>query len=316
MRFDLTETYYRGEEPLERNVAVQGIRNTRDQYWRNTVDAGLEISFGPQNTLKFGYNHGYLKNEDPDIHDGRTQTPSAVLAYWFNTKNGVELNYNYTKSDYWEDPLTDRPARDDYTGDASGIRYIHQYNPQTSFFVSYDFSTRDFDGPREDYEVHAGSVGFDHSFSPQTSLSLSGGYFSQDRDLAEGEDGSVYDASLTRRFERGSFTIGGSGGWYESELDAENRGFTRYNSGNLSIDYQVSEPLSFYVGGSYRIDQDDTSREWSTLRGNMGITWTFLQHFSLQLDYSYSERDDDVVAFDYSSNRIMLILRASKLNRW
>ena len=314
MRFDLTDTYYRGEEPLERDEAVQGVRNTREQYWRNTGNAGLEISFGPQNTLTLGYNHSYLKNEDPTIDDGNIQRPSAVLAYWFNTKNGVELNYEYTKIDYYLDEGV--AVRDDFTGNVSGIRYIHQYRPQTSIFVEYGFSNRDFDGLTEDYDVHAGSVGFDHSFSPQTSLSLLGGFFSQDRDLAESQDGMVYNAFLTRRFERGSFTIGGSGGWHDSELDAEIRGFTRYNSGNLSIEYQLSEPFRFYIGGSYRVDRDKFSSEWSTLRGNMRIIWTFLQHFALELDYRYSDRDDDEDVFDYTSNRIMLTLRASKLHRW
>ena len=82
------------------------------------------------------------------------------------------------------------------------------------------------------------------------------------------------------------------------------------------MEYQLSEPLNFYVGGSYRVDRDNTSREWSTLRGNIGLIWTFLQHFSLELDYRYADRDDDVDVEDYTSNRFMLTLSADKLYRW
>jgi hypothetical protein len=316
VRFDLADRFYKSEEPIEYDETIQGVRGTREPYWRNTVDAGLEIAFGPQNTFTLAYDQSYLKNEDPTVDDGRLQTPSAGLVYWFNTKNGVELNYGYTKADYWRDDDAG-VIRDDYDGDVSGIRYIHQYHPETSIFVSYDFTTRDFDGPTEDYDVHEGTIGLDHSFSPQTSLSLSGGYFKQDKEQSENEeDGPVFDALLTKRFEHGSFTIGGTGGWYQPELDTEKTGFTKYNSGTARFEYQLVEPLSFFIGGSYRVDkEEDTSREWSTLRGDTGIVWTFLQHFSLELNYRYADRDDDWDTEDYTSNRIMLTLSASKLYR-
>jgi hypothetical protein len=313
MRFDLSERFYESEEPLEYDQTIQGARGTREPYWRNTFDAGLQFLFGPDNTLTLGYAQNYLKNEEPNVDDGRIQTPSATLAYWFDTKNGVELEYQHTKADFWRDAGL---AQDDYTGDAVGLRYARRFSPQTSVFVRYGFTTRDFDGLTEDYDVQEGAAGFEHSFSPQTSLSLSGGFFSQDRDGSEGQDGPVYDVLLTRRFERGQFTLGGTGGWYESFLDAERRGFTEYHSGNARIEYQISERFEFYAGGSYRRARDDTSREWNTLRGDAGITWDFFRNLSLSLDYRYADRDDDIDREDYTSNRIMLSLKASKLYRW
>ena len=310
IRVDLRDTYNRSEEPIERAEDVQGVRRTRQRYWRNTGDTSLQFFFGPQNTVTFGYGQNYLENEDPNLDDGRIQTPLATLTYWFNVKNGVELNYEYTKADFWLDL---GEADDDYTGNAAGIRFIHSSNPQTSVFIRYDFATRDFDGLTEDYNVHEGFAGFEYSFSPETSISLSGGYFVKDNERSKSEDGPTYNILLTRRFERGSFTVGGTGGWNESYLDVERRGFTRYYSGNTRVEYQVAEPLSFYAGGTYRLDRDNTSREWDTWRGNAGISLTFLRYLSLSLDYRYAERDDDMDTEDYESNRVMLTLTASKL---
>lgn len=314
MRFDLSDTLYKTEEPLEYDETIQAVRGTREPYWRNGLDAGLEMVFGPQNTFRLGYGQSYLKNEDPTVDDGRIHTPSASLSYWFNTKNGMEIDYQYTKAEFWVDPPL--VAGDDYTGDDVEVRYTHQFNPESSLFVDYSLATREFDGLSEDHDVHQGTFGFDHSFSPETSLSLSGGYFVQENEYSEDEDGFSYSIALTRGFERGSFTIGGAGGWDESYLDAERRGFTRYSSGNLSIEYQLSESVDFYAGGFYRRDRDNLNREWDMWRGSAEITWIFLRHFSLSLNYDYSKRDDYIDTGDYTSNRIMLSLSASKLYRW
>jgi hypothetical protein len=311
--FDLSERFYKSEEPLEYDETIQGVRVTREPYWRNTGDARLQFLFGPENALTLGYGQSYLKNEDPAVNDGRIQTPSASLTYWFSDRDGIELEYQYTKGDFWKDVGV---AQDDYTGDAVGLRYVRRFSPQTSVFVHYGFTTRDFDGVTEDYDVQEGSIGFDHSFSPQTSLSLSGGYFSQDKDWTEGQDGPVYDVLLTRQFERGRFTIGGTGGWYEAYLDAEDRGFTEYHSGNVNVEYQILERLGFSVGGSYRRDRGNTGREWNTLRGTAEVSWNFFRDFALSLGYRYADRDDDIDTEDYTSNLVMLSISASKLYRW
>lgn len=323
MRFYVTDTYYKSEEAIEFAVDVQGVRNTREPYWRNRGDANLQISFGPENMFTCGYSQEDLKNEDPILDDGRTQAPYASLAYWFDEKDGIELDYRYTDADFWHDEGESR--RDNYKGDAGGIRYIHRFNPQTSVFGRYNLTTRDFDGLTEDYDVQEGSVGFDHAFSPETSVSLSGGYFVQDREYSDSEDGITYDLSLMREFEQGGFTLSGAGGWDESFLDAEQRGFTKYHSGSARVDFQIRENVNFYVGGSYRRDNRvETTQEWDTRGGNVGISWSLFRHFSLTLDYQYTQRDEHIdpnaeatiARRDYTSNRIMLTLRAGRLYRW
>jgi hypothetical protein len=324
MRFYVTDTYYKSEEALESAVDVQGVRNTREPYWRNRGDANLQISFGPENILTCGYGQEDLKNDDPILDDGRTQAPYASLAYWFDEKNGIELDYRYTNADFWHDE--GEPRRDNYKGDAGGIRYIYRFSPQTSVFGRYNLATRDFDGLTEDYDVQEGSVGFRHAFSPETSISLSGGYFVQDREYSDSEDGISYDLSFTRQFEQGRFSLSGAGGWYESFLDAEQRGFTQYHSGSGQVDFQIRENVNVYVGGSYRRDNRvGTTQEWDTQRGNVGISWSLFRYFSLTLDYQYAQRDEDIDPNaeatisrrrDYTSNRIMLTLRAGRLYRW
>ena len=312
--FDLTDTYLKSEQPLEENEEVEGARNTRNTYQRNTGSASLRYQFGPEDTITFGYRHNLLDNEDPELVDGTIQNPFSSIAYWFNIGNGLELDYGFSKADFTRDD--DAEGGDDYTGHATGIRYIHRFTPHSRGSIGYDFTNRSFEGFTEDYEVHEGTVGLEHVFSPDLSLSIGGGYFIQQNEISNDVTGYSYDASLAKRFERGSFTIGGQGGWDEAYLEAERRGFTKYWSANTRLEYRLMERLNSYAGGSFRQDTDSENREWETWRGNCGLRLGFLRWFSLSLDYSYAERDDDIDTGDYRVNKVMLLLTATKPYRW
>jgi opacity protein-like surface antigen len=311
LRFDLTDTYLKTEEPIEETEEVEGVRETRNTYERNTGSASLRYQFGPEDTIALGYRNNLLENEDPTLDDGTIQTPFCSITYWPNVKNGLEFNYEFAKAVFWRDD--DSLAGDDYQGHATGLKYIHRFTPHTSGSISYDFTNRNFEGlTDEDYKVHEGFVSFEHTFSPGLFVSIGGGYFIQQIEISDDETGYSYDVSLVKRFERGSFTIGGRGGWDEAYLEAERGGFIRFWSANTRLDYRIMEPLSVYGGISYRQDKDPADREWKTWRGNCGLRWPFLRWFSLSLDYSYAERDDDVDTEDYRVNRVMLLLTASK----
>jgi len=314
LRFDLTDTYLRTEEPVETTEGIESVRSNRNTYQRNTGRATLQYTFGEENALSLGYGHSMLENEDITLDDGTTRNPFANMTYWFNVKNGIELDYQYTKADFTRDD--NNAAGDDYTGNAAGIRYLYRFTPHTTGYAGYDFTNRHFEGLSEDYKVHEGTIGFDHSFSQELSLSVGGGYFIQKNRQSDDEKGYSYNTSLVKSLEQGSISFGGQGGWSEAYLEAERTGFTRYWGLNSQFEYQLMERLSSYAGGSYRRNKEPGDREWETLRANCGISWAFYQYFSLSLDYSSSTRDDDINTDDYNANRIMLILSAGKMYRW
>jgi hypothetical protein len=317
LRFDLKDTYYRSEQPIEYSDVVVGVRKTRQTYQRNLGEISGSFLFGPENKFSLGYSVNHVVNEDPTIDNGRVQNLPANLAYWFNVRNGLELNYQYTKADFSRDVGV---AQDDFTGNAGGARYIYRFNPHSSIFVGYNITTRDFDVLPADFDVNEGLAGLEHSFTPNVSLSLSGGYFKVDfKEFDDSETGPTYSALLTTRFERGTFTIGGAGGWwfYGEYIDPQNRGVTKYYRGDARIEYELAERFSIYAGGFYRLDSDViTNREWDIWRGNAGINWNFLRYCTLSLDYRYANRNDDVDTEDYRNNRVMFIFSISKWYRW
>ena len=310
MRFELTDTYLKSEEPIEETEQVEGVRRTRDTYQRNTANASLSYQFGPENALTIGYMHSLLENEDVTIDDGTIQNPFAAINYWFDVRNGLELNYELTEANFSRDDGSE--AGDDYKGHSAGLRYIYRFSAHTRGSIGYDFTNRNFDGLTEDYTVQEGSIDFQQEISPNLSVSAGGGYFAQANEQPEDETGYTYNASLTKRFERGSFTLGGRGGWDESYLEAERRGFIRFWSAETRLEYQLREPFGGYLGASYRKSRDQDNREWNTSQVNCGVRWNFLRWFYLALSYAYSGNDDDVDTEEYTDNQVMLTLNASK----
>ncbi|MBW2130746.1 MAG: outer membrane beta-barrel protein, partial [Deltaproteobacteria bacterium] len=273
-----SDSYTRSEEPIEEQEDIQGVRNTRNTYWRNNGNVTLRFTFGPENVLSVGYGQSRLENEDLTIDDSLSQNAFSTLTYWFNEKHGLELTGRYIKADFWRDD-TSQPG-DDYDGYESGIKYLHRFNPHSTGFVSYTYSTRDFEGNSEDYDVHDGNVGITHTFSPNTTLTASAGYFVQKNTRTPDESGLDYSVSLSRRFERGDVQLIGQGGWSESYQDAERRGFTRFRSGGVTMHYQLLESLSANAGARFRWDKEDQSnRKWNTFRGNLGLSWNFMRWF-------------------------------------
>jgi hypothetical protein len=314
LAFDIADSYTKSEEPVETLEDIERFRTGRSTYQRNRGSASVAYQFGRENSLALGYVNSLVENEDPTLDDGLIQTPRCSIDYWMNNKNGLGFDYRFTKAIFWRDEAP--PSGDDYEGHGAALTYIRRFTPHTRGSIRYDYTARDFEGLTEDYAIHEETLGFAHSFSPNLSFSLQGGYFTQINKLTENTTGYTYNASVLKRFERGTVSAGGRGGWEEAYLEAEQRGFLRYRTANSSLTYQLTANLDSYIGASFRWEKDQDDLESRIWRANCGLSLEFLRWFSLSLDYTYRTRDDDDDEFDYTDNRVMLTLTAAKPNKW
>jgi len=312
--FNLTDTYIMSEDPIEDIDDVGGDRDTINQYWRNTGRAWFDYLFGRENTLNLGYNLSIVDNQDVTLNDSTIQTLFAGMTYWFDMRNGLEVNYEYNLADFSQ--AEGFIASDDNKGHAAVIRYRRRFNPNTSGSLSFILTTREFTGLTEDYNIYEGSAGFEHTFSPELTLALDTGYFIRKGESSETEGGWTFDASLIKNFQRGLISFNASGGWDEDFLGRTNRVFIQYGEGNVRFEYLLTEKLNSYAGGYYRYERNDTSQDRQILRGNIGLSWSFLRLFTLSLDYAFADRNDDVETQSYTNNRILLRLTAGKPYRW
>lgn len=317
-RLDASDTFLRSEEPLEEAEAFEGVvatgtRRTRNTYWRNEGRASASYTFAQESALTVGYSNSLLMNDSETEDDGTIQNLYASAIYWFDIRNGMEVNGEYTIADFTNDTVE---PQDDYTGFTVGGRYIRRFSPHTTASLGYDYTRRDFDGETENYGIHSPYVRVEHAYSPTLSFVLGLGYFWQVLEDSDGQDGYTFEVNMTKNFQHGSFILGGNGGYEEQYLVEEPSGFVQYWSGQTRVDYQLYETVTGYAGGFYRLNEDQDNRQWSTWQGNVGARWNFLRWLSLSLDYLHSEQDDDVQENSYTDNRVMLLFTASTLYRW
>jgi hypothetical protein len=314
LRVDLNDTLLRSEDPIEQTEGVFGARRTRNPYLRNNGGASFTYLFGPEDTFKLGYNHSFLKNEDVNLNDNTYATPFMGLTYWFNVSNGIELNYQYNIADFSRDDNI--VPSDAYTGNAVGLKYSYRFSQHTTATLGYNLNTRLFEGATENYDIHEGKIGLTHSFKNDTSLSLSGGYFQLKNEHSPDDNGFSYNASFTKNFNRGNFTIGGNGGWREGYQEAVRTGLIKYWGMNSQFSYQILERLENHASIFYIQNKEEaTERKYKTYGGSYGWRWSFLRWFSLSVDYTRSDRRDDIDAFSYVDNRVMMSLTANRLFR-
>ena len=312
LQFNLSDTYIMSEDPLETTEGVVGIRGTRNTYQRNNWASSINYIFGPSNSFLLGYSHSWLENDDVTLDDGKIFDPYSKLLYWFNQKHGMELSVGYTDAEFSRDD--NGIPDDDYSGGRSGLRYLYKGNPHTTFSIGYDYTYRNFTGlnNEEDYMVHEASLGFEKQISEDLSYNISAGYFVQDREYSEDGNGVIFDSSLTKKMNRGSFSIDAKGGWDEVILEAERRGFTKYQQLGTAFTYNITRDLINYFSISYRHDKDSINRESRTVRANYGLRWLISRYYSATIDYLRATRDDDNIDEEYSDNRVMLGIRWSR----
>jgi hypothetical protein len=317
LRFNLADTYLQSEDPLQDPQNIQGLRQTRNKYWTNITNASFGYTFGAQSQVNVGYSYYYYRNDEITLDDSTVQNPYANLTYWFDVKNGAEVTYGYTDAQFTRDD--NLLAASDYTSNAAGMRYLRRFTPNSKGYVGYNYATFDYERfLPQDFGVHSGLVGLDHSFSPEYTVAASVGYFIRVNEITDNQDGPTYSASLIRRFAGGSITVGGNGGWSYENLQQGvglTSGFSQYYGGYVNGTYEILERVNIYGGLSYRHDKYTLDKS-DYFRGNCGVRWDFLRYYFVALDYSYIDRSEDLGLNEYTDNRIMLSIGASKLYQW
>ncbi|MDI6789438.1 MAG: outer membrane beta-barrel protein [Thermodesulfobacteriota bacterium] len=327
-RIDVRDSFYRTEEPREQMEAIHvtryyyqpygpyllvwpedtivyATRRTRNTYYRNTGDIKISHQFGLKDSFFVGYNDSHLENRDPAIEDTRIQTPSAGISYWFDVKNGLDLDVRYSVSDYETSP--------DFKQHTDTLRFTHLLGPDSRCSASYTYTDMDYDPGRTDYVIHSGNISYSKSMGPHTALNAGIGYFLRNPENGGTSDGLNYQAGIDQKIERGNVSVGGAGGYRQELSDAENLGFTKFWSANGRISYLLLPNTTVNGGVSYleekfieQVDRRDTV--WSA---TAGLAYSYRQWLTLSLSGQHTERDSSADINDYDDNQIMLRITAS-----
>jgi hypothetical protein len=303
---ELTHDYLRTEDPIDEEDLT--IRRGRNLYTRNTTSARIDYQFGAENSAYVDGLYSFLENEDPTVEDSERYGGSTGDSYWFDVRWGLDVAAEYHFQDYDES--------DDYTDLIGRVRVNHRFTPHFTGYAQYQHTDHRFDDEitETDYMIYDGAVGFDYAIDPSMDLTLEVHYFVRDFDDVQDESETPVNFEFTKRFQRGSLSINGQGGYDRTSVSAENLGYYIYYGTTVSADYEFSRRISgdVYAGYTYRDYKDEIpSREDDVIRAGCGLTFQLLQWLSARTEYTYRSVESNIETNDYVENRGMLLFTIS-----
>ena len=314
LTFRVRDYLIRSEEPLERNYAagalpgqvLLGTQIGRPIYIRNVVQPSLEYRFGKEDLISINYLNNIYKNQSPLFEDSTENYINPRLAYWFNIRNGISLEYALDLGNFQRSP--------DMTGNLARGRYTYRFNPRTSMFGEYIFQRRDFARNAvgvADYNIQAPSIGFEHAFTSTLSLRVQAGYFWQIPQKGSNESGPLYDILITQRAERTTYTLGLQGGYTESYFTAENLGFAKYHQVIGTITHQITQRASATLSARFQRPQYNDGRVDNIWGVGGNASYQLLRWLNLVLTLSYAENHSNRDVNDYTDFRAIFGIRAT-----
>jgi len=288
--YDAQGQYIGDSQPDQYLLSTQ--RGGQAIYYRNVVEPSVQYRFGRENLLSLLYRNNIYRNENPQYEDSMENTLNPRLAYWFDIKNGVSLDYYFTWNTYQRSP-------DQFTN-AITPRYTYRFNPRTSVFGEYRFEYQDFESPGVDYYVHNPSLGIQYQFSPTLVGLAQGGYFWQIPKQGSMDGGPTVNLSLTQRLQRTQYTLSFIGRYTEDYVTAENRGFTQTYTAYGTIQHRLTQRLTVGLTGymaRYIYSNDEKAWDWS---GRGTTSYLFFRWLTVSLEASYRGNNSNISGNDYT----------------
>ena len=305
----LSEHYYKSQEPIEQNPTITAVRQGRNEYSRNTAEAGFSIAFGRLNSLAVSYMDARLQNKDPRIEDDQEYGPQASLDYWFNEHQGITLGYSWERTEY------ERVAPRRIESVTAGYQW--RPSPHRRVHLDYTLDMFSSEDPDEmDYNVHSLSVGFDQYVGPVWSVAGDIGAYYHDPYKGNSDNGISYTASISRHFQHATITLTGNGGVRYEYTDAEDRGLLKYRGVTLSGSHALSQRSGFHWSTSYLYEKSEGGEgyryeTWDLL---LGPTYQILPWLSGSAEVSHRERTSSDPESEYRED--LFILRLTALHQW
>jgi hypothetical protein len=279
----------------------------------------LSHQFGKEDSVYAGFTYGLLRNNDSQEEDNDNYSPSVGLNYWFGPKFGIQSNATYTKADFDQDSDFVGEGTSDFDNYAGSIQFIGRTGERFSVFAQHNQIYRDFDGNNDnDYMVYAPSAGFTYVVEKGLNLRLGAGYFYQDVDNGDDNQGVFGNSQIDKiwDFQRGSITLTALTGLDQNNFGAENIGLEKFAGVQGTALYKMTRTISWDIDGSYRYsdaignaDQganDDTGKNVHRYRVGSGFTIEPLKWMAIRLGYTFRKVNSDNEANEYEEHRGLL----------
>jgi hypothetical protein len=274
------------------------VRKTRRIYTTNLASVDLNHQFGKYNSFfNIGYRYWFRDEDDPNLEDKESHTPSAGVTYWFSPEWGFDVNGSYNRGEF--------EVSDDVDIFRGSVGFLKRFGKHFNGFIRYSQTVVDYQGETEDDTTYNPSLGFKYDIEKDISVIADVGYFYNDYEFRESESGFNGNIRLIKLFEHGKLNLALLSGYDYSFFTTEDLGFNVFYEPSASLTYRLAKHVNSKIFAAYRkSDYTDRDREDEKIRAGLGLTWKALYWMSIGVNYRFRIVDSTVETNDYDENSV------------
>jgi hypothetical protein len=316
-KLNLSDTFSRNEDPITvEDDRITDISRGREVQYRNTGQASFNWQFGSEDLVTLGYRNRLLNSDSDQTEDSLANEGFVNSDTWFVPQFGTGLTLNFGRWEFQQPSGFTGSPTDDFYNYQARITLNYRWRPQRIAYARYNFVYQDFDDEisvdNNDYFVHQPTLGVNLSFGPHTSLGAEVGYFLQDPDEGDKQEGFVFNGRFNTQRERTAFSISSNTGYNQDYGSSQNQGFAKYSDSSANIAYQLTENLNVFANARYRWeDFTETDRTDHTYGGRVGFNYSFRRWLAVSLDGGHLRRDSNEDDEEFIDNRVTLRITTS-----
>jgi hypothetical protein len=317
----IREYFIRSENPLERSYLAGSLPNEflpvnqqgRFIYTRNVVEPSIGYQLGREDRIDLFYRNTIYNNENPQIQDSQENHIRPRLSYWFDIRNGIEVEGAVTRGTFSGPQTQTFGNADDFWSYRPRVRYIYRFNPRTSIFGEALYEHFDVQSPGVNYDIYNPSVGMTHAFSPTLSVRGQFGYFWEKPQTGSMQNGFTYDAGITQASRYTTYVFAFRGGYTNTFFTSQNFGFTKFHEVMGIITHRLAQRISVGANASVsRVEYVNAAPDHTDWIWRVGgrASYTPLRWLSLSLDAYHAQNDSELASTNYSENRVFFSITA------
>jgi hypothetical protein len=316
LNFYLQNSYIRSDNPRERefftttadNKFVLATETQRSIYWRNVVSPTVEYQFGPESRVGITYRNNVYQTAAVGAKNSMENYVSPFITYWINRQNGISMSYAYTNGHFETSP--------DLNTHKVEASYMLRFTPKATASLNGGYTKQEYTVQSMNYAIYESSLGISYLFSSTLSASAQAGYYWQNQEIGQNNNGVTFKADITQKDARTTYNLSVQGGYTQDLFTAQNLGFRKYYRATGSITHFLDRQLSIGCLGSVERSESesDTGQRDTRLGAGANISYLPFQWLKFSLEYAYNQNNTNYfyeATNEYKENRGMLTITAT-----
>jgi hypothetical protein len=322
--FYLKNSYIRSEDPRERefftmtedNKFVLSTETQRGVYWRNVVSPTVEYQFGPESRAGVTYRNNVYQTAAVGGENSMENYVSPFITYWLNRQNGISMSYAYTNGHFETSP--------DFNSHKVNASYMLRFTPKATASLNGGYTKQEYSAQSSvqsrDYAIYESSLGISYLFSSTLSASAQVGYYWQNPEIGQNNDGLTFKADISQRDARTTYNLSFQGGYTQDYFTSQNLGFQKYYRATGTITHFLDRRLS--IGGLGSVERTESEPESASDPGHRdtiygaGANLSYLPFnwLKFSLAYTYNQKNTNYryeAVSEYKENKGMLTVTAT-----